>query len=101
MEVRVPAIEDGTFSARDPICRGSALMPGQPPSELYYLKLSMDRASLKEPIPDIESYAKAHPAFPQESTVDQYFLQKRFRAYTALGYEIARELPSTLGASAG
>jgi hypothetical protein len=101
IEVKVPAIEDGTFSARDPICRGSALIRGQPPSELYYLKLSMDRASLKDPTQAIESYATAHPAFPQESTVDQYFLQKRFRAYSALGYEIARRLPSNLGTSAG
>lgn len=97
MEVIVHEIENGTFSASKPICRGWARIPGQPTIEIYYLKLSMDPPSLKDGTGAIQSYAKAHSAFPQESTMDQYFGQARFRAYSALGHEIASKLPQNLG----
>jgi hypothetical protein len=35
--------------------------------------------------PDIRSYASAHPAFPHESTTDQWFSESQLEAYRALG----------------
>jgi hypothetical protein len=37
----------------------------------------------------IRSYANAHPEFPHESTLDQWFSESQFESYRALGFEIA------------
>ena len=44
----------------------------------------------------INAYAKKHPRFPQESTLDQYFQPAQFKAYRELGYAIAKNLPSDI-----
>jgi hypothetical protein len=36
----------------------------------------------------VRSYAIAHPAFPHESTADQFFSESQFESYRALGFEI-------------
>jgi hypothetical protein len=98
MDLLVQEIEDGGFAAGNPICRGHASVSGQPPIRICYLKLSMDPASLKDETGAIQGYVKAHAAFPHESTADQYFTDARFRAYVALGHEIASGLPDDLDA---
>ncbi|MCP3369991.1 hypothetical protein [Bradyrhizobium cajani] len=35
------------------------------------------------------SYAIAHPTFPHETTLNQFFTESQFESYRALGYEIA------------
>jgi hypothetical protein len=37
----------------------------------------------------IRSYANAHPEFPHETTLDQWFSESQFESYRALGFEIA------------
>lgn len=41
---------------------------------------------------DVLHYAAAHPAFPNESTADQYFDEAQWESYRRLGYHIARRL---------
>ena len=36
----------------------------------------------------MRSYAVAHPDFPHESTVDQFFSESQFESYRALGFEL-------------
>ena len=38
--------------------------------------------------PDVAAYAKAHPAFPNESTADQWFTESQFESYRQLGSHI-------------
>ena len=37
---------------------------------------------------DVRSYAADHPAFPHESTADQWFSESQLEAYRALGAHI-------------
>jgi hypothetical protein len=56
--------------------------------KLVYIKASLtgDEAV------DILNYAKEHPNFPHEPTVDQWFSEPQFESYRRLGYEIAQEI---------
>jgi hypothetical protein len=47
--------------------------------------------------PDIQQYAQTNPAFPHDTTLDQFFSEAQFESYRALGYHIATEV---LGAAA-
>ena len=44
-----------------------------------------------EPL-DIQHYARSHAAFPQESTMDQYFDEAQWESYQRLGYVIGSRL---------
>lgn len=37
---------------------------------------------------DLYGYRQAHPAFPDESTNDQFFDEKQFEAYRELGFQL-------------
>ena len=39
---------------------------------------------------DILNYSKAYPAFPHQSTADQWFDERQFESYRMLGYQAAR-----------
>ncbi len=41
---------------------------------------------------DLLGYKKAHPAFPDESTADQFFDEKQFEAYRVLGFHLGRQM---------
>jgi Patatin-like phospholipase len=58
--------------------------PGAAPGMLVYVKSSLTG---DEPA-DVFQYAEAHPAFPHENTVDQFFDESQFESYRALGYHI-------------
>lgn len=96
-EISVPAIDKKTFSPANPILNGLVRYKDESRGEVCYLKLSIDRASLKDRSAIIQSYAAGHGAFPQETTADQYYSPERFQAYSALGYELALKLPEHLG----
>lgn len=51
---------------------------------LIYLKAAM----LKNLPADLYSYKVAHPAFPHEPTLDQFFDEVQFEAYRELGYQL-------------
>jgi hypothetical protein len=55
---------------------------------LLYLKATL---SGNEPA-DVRSYADAHPAFPHESTADQWFGEAQFESYRALGLHTIDEV---------
>ncbi|MBI2422416.1 MAG: hypothetical protein HYV27_06270 [Candidatus Hydrogenedentes bacterium] len=56
--------------------------------ELIYIKASLtgDEAEY------VRAYKKEHPAFPHETTADQFFDEEQFEAYRALGFHAALEL---------
>ena len=56
--------------------------PGAPDGLLLYIKATL---SGDESV-DIRNFAGADPAFPHDSTTDQFFGEDRFESYRALGY---------------
>ncbi|MBI4519352.1 MAG: hypothetical protein HY701_00825 [Gemmatimonadetes bacterium] len=62
--------------------------PGEQPGQIVYLKSSL---SGREPH-DVLAYRAEHPQFPHEPTRDQFFDERQFESYRALGYFIASQL---------
>jgi len=58
--------------------------------KLIYVKSSITSTSLENPF--LEKFRADNPAFPHESTADQFFHEKQFEAYRALGESVGREL---------
>jgi hypothetical protein len=58
--------------------------PNAPTGTIVYVKASL---AGDEPT-DVKNYSKTCPAFPHESTVDQWFTETQFESYRALGYHI-------------
>lgn len=54
---------------------------------LLYLKASMTG----DEDPTILAYQQEYPAFPHESTADQFFSEQQFEAYRWLGYHVANK----------
>jgi hypothetical protein len=62
--------------------------PREVPGTLLYVKTSLTG---DEPA-DILRYAAQHPAFPHESTNDQFFDESQFESYRALGYHAIEDV---------
>lgn len=75
---------DGTNPGH--VVKGTITYPEDPehPGIVVYLKTSLDG---DEPA-DIMSYKREDPAFPQDSTLDQFFTESKFESYRALGMHI-------------
>ena len=48
---------------------------------------------------DVLRYAAEHPAFPHESTNDQFFDESQFESYRALGYYIFEKIAASTKAT--
>jgi hypothetical protein len=72
------AVASVTYPARDdrPAERGT----------LVYVKASLTG----DEDADLMEYARSHPAFPHESTADQFFDEAQWESYRRLGYHIGR-----------
>jgi hypothetical protein len=66
----------------DRVARPAGDGGSDPPGTLVYIKTSLTG---DEPA-DVLRYASEHPAFPHESTTDQFFDESQFESYRALGY---------------
>jgi hypothetical protein len=55
---------------------------------LVYLRASLTG----DESPDIRQYADACPAFPRQTTLDQFFNEAQFESYRALGYHVAQQV---------
>ena len=75
--------DDGKYCALAKI-RYSCVDDGAPDGVLIYLKPAFYG---NEPR-DVYEYAKAHPAFPHETTADQFFTESQFESYRMLGSHI-------------
>jgi hypothetical protein len=66
--------------------RYDSLDEGATPGTLVYVKSSLtgDESS------DVRSYRAQEPAFPQQSTADQWFDESQFESYRKLGYHVGR-----------
>ena len=89
-KVADPGFALGRISYPAKATSGSAA-PGSRPAKvglLVYLK-----STLIAGLPaDLIAYRSAHPAFPHETTADQFFSEEQFEAYRELGYRIGRHL---------
>jgi hypothetical protein len=64
--------------------------PNWPESRLLYIKPTLTG---DEPV-DVLKYHSAHPEFPHESTLDQFFDEAQWESYRKLGQHIAEKLPA-------
>jgi hypothetical protein len=64
---------------------------------IIYLKCSMTGDEWV----DIRQYAESHPAFPHESTADQFFDETQFEAYRHLGYKVVAKMCKDLNGFLG
>ncbi len=64
------------------------IYPDNSQGRLLYLKTSF----FKQLSADLYGYKKAHPAFPDEPTSDQFFDEKQFEAYRELGFQTAWQM---------
>ena len=82
-----PRKEDGRQSVHATIgvIRYDQVYPTKRPGVLVYLRPGLTG---NEPA-DVLSYARKHPPFPFESTVDQFFDESQFESYRKLGLHIA------------
>jgi hypothetical protein len=62
--------------------------PHEMPGLIIYLKASMTG---DEPA-DVQNYAAMNPDFPHQTTADQFFDERQFESYRALGYHIAHSV---------
>jgi hypothetical protein len=66
--------------------------PGAPDGRLLYVKATL---SGDEPV-DVRNFALSDPAFPHDSTSNQFFDEDRFESYRALGYHSLMSLAGDL-----
>jgi hypothetical protein len=69
----------------------------RPDGKLFYVKAALSRQAVRatrgqKAAEPSRAYATYHPAFPQESTGDQFFHPVQSRAYHELGRQLAHEL---------
>ena len=100
IQLSVPALDDAlgranSFHPDTPLMAGSASTSDGYEADVFYIKLSMHPGWLGDQAALVTSYAEGHQAFPQETTLDQYFGPARFRAYRALGCAAGRTLVET------
>jgi hypothetical protein len=67
---------------------------GRDNGKLIYVKASYTAHSDNNPF--LRKYKAEKPDFPHESTADQFFDERQFEAYRALGESIGRELATTI-----
>ena len=60
--------------------------------DLYYIKPSVP----KDAQPEIETYRRANPSFPHQTTLNQFFTESQFLAYMALGKKQGEDLMTAL-----
>jgi len=92
--------ERGLYCAVGTIDYGVADGASAPPGTLVYLKPTLapngGKPSFRETLPyDVLSYAAASPAFPLESTIDQWFSESQFESYRALGAHLVGAIAGT------
>ena len=77
--------------------RYSAVDPGAHDGVLIYMKATL---SGDEPA-DVVNYARSHPAFPHESTSNQFFTEAQFESYRMLGLHTVEQAMSEIEGAVG
>lgn len=73
---------------------GKILYPANsqdPGGEGCFLYIKPTLSSNNSESEDLLEYSRNHPAFPQESTADQFFDEAQFESYRELGYQITKK----------
>jgi hypothetical protein len=61
----------------------------EPPGTIIYIKPTMGIARTESA--DLQNYKAEHVAFPQDTTLDQWFNESQFESYRKLGFELGGE----------
>jgi 8-oxo-dGTP pyrophosphatase MutT (NUDIX family) len=85
------------YSRVDVVGDGTGRLAPAPDGELVYIKPVVAGS---EPV-DVQSYRRRNPAFPHETTVDQWFSESQFESYRALGEHSVQHLLDYYRASKG
>ncbi|MEG7525361.1 MAG: hypothetical protein M3H12_20130, partial [Chromatiales bacterium] len=72
--------------------RATIKYPGAKSSAEYGTLILIKTTYVHKLPEDLLGYKKAHPAFPDESTADQFFDEKQFEAYRVLGFHLGRQM---------
>ncbi len=72
--------------------RATIKYPGAKSSAEYGTLILIKTTYVRNLPEDLLGYKKAHPAFPDESTADQFFDEKQFEAYRVLGFHLGRQM---------
>lgn len=96
--LRLPAdvVSEGVLVRRQGVGRSIEAPDGRPATiRFIYAKLGL--------VPDLSphtwTYARQHPEFPQESTLDQFFSEAQLEAYLELGQRIGARVKAVLEAA--
>lgn len=63
--------------------------------KLIYIKASLPAGGDGVPV-HVANYARTHPAFPHETTADQFFDDAQFESYRALGHHVANQAATAI-----
>lgn len=97
LQLLVPATQPDQSEMNYPVAKQSYLLAdiiysddkkGVDPARLIYIKTTLS----KQVSADIHGYKRANPAFPDQTTVDQFFDEVQFEAYRELGWQIAQDM---------
>ncbi|QYZ66694.1 MAG: hypothetical protein HPY30_12300 [Gammaproteobacteria bacterium (ex Lamellibrachia satsuma)] len=72
--------------------RAAIKYPGATSSDAHGTLILIKTTYVHDVPKDLLGYKKAHPAFPDESTADQFFDEKQFEAYRVLGFHLGRQM---------
>ncbi|RDH82037.1 MAG: hypothetical protein DIZ78_16525 [endosymbiont of Escarpia spicata] len=72
--------------------RAAIKYPGAKSSDEHGTLILIKTTYVRDVPKDLLGYKKAHPAFPDESTADQFFDEKQFEAYRVLGFHLGRQM---------
>jgi hypothetical protein len=92
---KLTADPTGKSNAHAALARVTYCAPESPPSLLLYIKPTLTG---DEP-EDVLEYHRSHPAFPHETTGDQFFDEAQWESYRKLGQHIANALFDPSGAT--
>lgn len=84
--------EDGIRKSKSAVAVGAIFYPDrESPGKLIYIKSCLCNGEDNGLPVSLFNYARSQPAFPHESTSDQYFDDAQFEAYRVLGNHIAEQ----------
>lgn len=74
---------------------GDIVYPGLPGKPGFVGKVVYIKTCMTRQLPgDLYAYKSAHPDFPNQPTLDQFFDERQFESYRELGYQLTKQLLS-------
>ena len=68
------------------------MLPSQSPFPCHWWGTGLENVGLGDVRPDVGTYGEANPAFPHQSTSEQWFNESQTESYRMLGYHTIEEV---------